>query len=155
MLNSEAPDFSLESTIGQPICKDDLKGAFVVLIFYPANDTPTCNKQLSDTDLELGSFMSVNARVFGINTAGIEKQKEYCVRRRISFPILSDPGGKVAKLYGAKLFGLPLIMRTVVVIDPNGIIVYHKRGNNPPPSAEILEAIQNSLGKLNPGNAQA
>jgi peroxiredoxin Q/BCP len=155
MLNSLAPDFSLESTIGQPISNADLKGAFAVLIFYPANDTPTCNKQLSDADLELSSFMSVNARVFGINTAGIEKQKEYCVRRRISFPILSDPGGKVAKLYGAKLFGLPLIIRTVVVIDPNGSNVYHKRGNNPPPPAEILEAIQDSLSKLSSGSTPA
>lgn len=92
--------------------------------------------------------MAVNARVFGVNTASVEKQKEYCLRRRLEFPILSDPGGKVARLYGATLFGLPLISRTVAVIDPTGIFIFHKRSNSPPPNSEMLEAIQNRMAEL-------
>lgn len=140
MLHKEAPHFSLESSIGQSISTNDLLGAFTVLIFYPANDSPTCNKQLSEVNLDLNSFLALNARVFGVNTADKEKQQQYCLRRRLEFPILSDPGGKVARRYGASFFGLPIIKRTVVIIDPSGWIMFYERGT--PAPAKLLESIQ-------------
>lgn len=141
MLGKQAPDFSLESTTGQPIRLADLLGSFVVLIFYPANDTPTCNRQLDDLNENWDDFLHLNTRVFGINTAKIEKQKEYCLRRRLQFPILSDPGGVVARKYKAFLPLLPFNRRTVVAICPRGSILFYERGMpNPEKILQIIKA---------------
>jgi peroxiredoxin Q/BCP len=139
MLNQKAPDFSLEASNGQQISLKDLSGTFVVLIFYPLTDSPTCNKQLADAELNLQQFLAANAAVFGINTAPVEKQRAYCTRKRLSFPILSDPGGKVAKLYKAHMLWMPFNLRTVVVVDPTGNICYWKRGF--PRADELIDAI--------------
>ena len=139
MLNTRAPEFSLESSTGQQVTLHDLLGSFVVLIFYPINDTPICNSQLKEASLNLQQFLEVNARVFGINTAAPAKQREYCMRKKLDFPILSDPGGKVAKKFKAHMVWLPFNLRTVVVVDPQGEVCYFKRGK--PSAHEILEAI--------------
>src|SRR5438094_692260 len=117
MLNTKAPDFSLEASTGQWVNLNELAGSFVVLIFYPLNDSPTCNRQLKDAELSLQDFLLVNARVFGVNTEPVEKQRAYCTRKRLQFPILSDPGGKLAKKYKAHMLWLPFNLRTVVVVD--------------------------------------
>ncbi|HEY9714985.1 MAG TPA: peroxiredoxin, partial [Chroococcales cyanobacterium] len=135
----EAPDFSLQASTGQSITLSSLKGSYVVLIFYPANDTPTCNSQLDDMSLNLNRFLEHNARVFGINTASAEKHREYCSRRRLEFPILSDPGGKTAKSYKSWWQWFACNQRTVVVIDPQGKICLFERGKPEPDS--ILQAI--------------
>ncbi|HEY9677392.1 MAG TPA: redoxin domain-containing protein [Drouetiella sp.] len=132
MLNEKAPEFSLESTTGQHITLESLAGSFVVLVFYPQNDSPTCNKQLSDFSLSSGSLLEDNALVFGVNTAPANKSRSYCTRQRLDFPILSDPDGVTAKKYKAFLGWLPFIKRTVVVIDPGGNICFYQRGTPAP-----------------------
>jgi thioredoxin-dependent peroxiredoxin len=140
MIGETAPDFSLESTTGQPIRLTDLLGSFVVLIFYPVTDSPTCNKQLDEVNENWDDFLQVNARVFGVNTAKIEKQKEYCLRRRLQFPILSDPGGVVAKKYKAFMPLIPWNKRTVVAICPRGTVLFYERGK--PEPSKVLQAIK-------------
>ncbi|MBS2000953.1 MAG: peroxiredoxin family protein [Candidatus Obscuribacterales bacterium] len=142
MLNEKAPDFSLESTTGQDITLSSLAGSYVVLVFYPANDSPTCNKQLSDFSINSTALMETDARVFGVNTAPANKSRSYCTRQRLEFPILSDPGGNTAKKYKAFLGWLPFIKRTVVVIDPAGNICFYERGTPAPES--VLECIKQS-----------
>jgi thioredoxin-dependent peroxiredoxin len=149
MLNSKAPDFLLESSTGQKVRLADFEGSFVVLVFYPANETPVCNRQLSEMNVNLDQFLTHNTRVFGVNTASAENHKGYCERRRLQFPILSDPGGKVAKQYGAQMKWMPMfIKRTVVAIAPNGDICFYKHGK--PDPQDVLEAIEKY--QANPSN---
>jgi peroxiredoxin len=140
MLNTQAPDFSLEASNGQWVNLQDLKGSFVVLIFYPLNDSPTCNRQLKDVELNIQEFLLANTRVFGVNTASVEKQRAYCTRKRLQFPILSDPGGKIAKKYKAHMLWMPFNLRTVVVIDPEGTICFYRRGV--PDMNDVIETIK-------------
>ena len=140
MLHTKAPDFVLESTTGQNVSLTQLVGSFVVLIFYPANDTPTCSKQLDDMNLNIPELLEKNTRVFGVNTAPPDKSKTFCIRRRLEFPIVSDPGGKVAKSYGASMGWLPWIKRTVVVISPDADIIFYEQGV--PAPERILETIR-------------
>lgn len=140
MLHKKAPDFSLESSTGQNVSLGQFRGSFVVLIFYPMNDTPVCNRQLEEANVNLQEFLEANARVFGVNTASKAKQREYCQRKKLEFPILSDPGGRVAKQFKAHRWWLPTNLRTVVVVDPEGEICYYKRGA--PGAQEILIAIK-------------
>lgn len=145
MLNSKAPDFVLESSTGQKIHLADFHGSFVVLVFYPANETPICNKQLSEMSVSLEEFLAQNARVFGVNTASAEKHKGYCERRRLQFPILSDPGCKVAREYGAQMKWLPMVIkRTVVAIDPQGQVCFYKHGK--PDPNDVLSVIKHHSG---------
>jgi thioredoxin-dependent peroxiredoxin len=140
MLNTKAPDFTLTASNGQEIDLTDLLSTFVVLIFYPMNDSPTCNRQLTEFSFSTKDFFDLNARIFGVNTATIEKQREYCTRKRLEFPILSDPGGRVAQKYKAHMRWLPFNRRTVVVIDPSGTVCYFKRGV--PSHQDIIQSIK-------------
>ena len=139
MLGQVAPDFSLLASNGNTIRLSSLRPNYVLLIFYPHNDSPTCNRQLDDVSLKGEEFFRRGVRVFGVNTAKVEKQQAYCERRELTFPILSDPGGEVARQYQAKWPCFPLIRRTVVLIGPDGTILFYWRGT---PSAEsILSSI--------------
>lgn len=147
MLNEKAPDFELTASTGQKVKLSDCAGSFVVLVFYPANETPVCNSQLSEINVNLDAFLQKNARIFGVNTASAEKHKAYCERRRLQFPILSDPGKKVAKLYGADAWWLPFMpRRTVVAIDPQGTIIFYENAKSDP--EKVLEAINQRAAQL-------
>ena len=141
MINLQAPAFELEASNGQKIRLDDMRGSYVVLIFYPMNDTPICNRQLDAMNVNLDAFINSNCRVFGVNTASKEKQRSYCERRRLQFPILSDAGAFVAKQYGTFNKYFPFAQkRTVVAIDPDGTICFYERGN--PEPDKVLDIIR-------------
>jgi len=150
MLNQPAPEFTLEATTGQNICLKDLHGAFVVLIFYPANDTPICNKQLDDISFTNKDFLALNARVFGVNTASANESRSFCTRRKLEFPILSDPDGVTAKSYKAYMKWFTRNKRVVVAIDPKGMICFYEKGK--PAPEKILEAIKEASAKLSPSS---
>lgn len=139
MLDQKAPEFSLEASTGHAITLQDLRGSFVVLIFYPANDTPTCNTQLDEMSINQQEFLDRNARVFGVNTANASKHAEYCTRKRLEFPILSDPKGETAKRYKAFWGWLNVNKRTVAVIDPEGVICFYERGK--PDPSKVVKSI--------------
>lgn len=143
MLNQPAPEFSLTASNGKQIHLRDLRRSFVLLVFYPLNDSPTCNCQLSQFSVNMPAFLEANTVVFGVNTAPVNRQREYCTRRQLEFPILSDPGGRVARTYRAQFRWLPFTRRTVVVVDPEGTICFYQRGT-PSPEA-ILDLIQSRI----------
>lgn len=141
MLNQKAPDFSLTASTGRLVSLRDFAGSYLVLVFYPANETPVCNAQLTDMNMNNEEFAKHNAKILGVNTASATKHKGYCERRNFTFPILSDPGCAVAKSYGASYRWLPMVInRTVVAIDPDGVICFYQHGK-PDPQA-VLQAIK-------------
>lgn len=133
MIGEAAPDFELTASNGNTIRLSSLRSSYVLLIFYPKNDSPTCNRQLDDMSISGEDFFRRGVRLFGVNTAKVEKQQAYCERRQLSFPILSDPGGVVARLYNCRSRLFPVNRRTVVLVDPQGKICFFERGA---PSAE-------------------
>jgi peroxiredoxin Q/BCP len=139
MLGTKAPDFNLSATTGHQVSLDDLRGSYIVLIFYPANDTPVCNLQLDQMSLRASQFLQHNARVFGVNTAKVDKSRDYCTRKRLEFPILSDSGGETAKKYKAFWGWLGMNRRTVVVINPLGTICFYAQGKPSPET--VIQAI--------------
>lgn len=132
---TEAPDFTLADQDGKSVTLSKLRGSNVVLVFYPADETPTCRKQLCEFRDRWQQVKAKNAKVFGVNPGTAESHAKFRGNRSFPFPLLVDPGQHVAKLYAAD--GL-MVRRTVYLIDPKGIIRYVQRGK--PEPEEVLKA---------------
>lgn len=137
-INTPAPDFTLYSTDRDSVSLSDFKGKhYVVLIFYPGDQTPGCTAQLCAIRDDYKEFETKNTRVFGVNPGDMKSHKKFIDKHRFQFLLLIDEDRAVAKRYGCD--GWPMIRRTVYVIDPEGTIIYAKRGK--PTTKELLEAI--------------
>jgi thioredoxin-dependent peroxiredoxin len=137
-IGTEAPQFELKAADGTVFkLSDYTKKKFVVLIFYPGDETPVCTQQLCEIRDDYSSFQKRNAVVFGINPGSDKSHTKFSEKHSFQFPLLIDEKKAVAKLYAAK--GAVMNKRTVYVVDKEGNILFAKRGK--PPVADILAAI--------------
>ena len=122
-VGSKAPDFILPSQSGEMVnLKDFLGKKPVVLFFYPKDDTPGCTKEACAFRDEYEAFGKLDAEVIGISSDSVESHKSFAERHSLLFPLLSDEGGKVRKLYGVPTtFGL-FPGRVTYVIDAEGVV---------------------------------
>ncbi len=134
-VGAPAPDFTLNDQDGKPVSLARLRGKNVILVFYPADETPTCRKQLCEFRDQWTDVKAKNAVVFGVNPASRESHADFRTRREFPFSLLVDEGKKVAKLYNADA---PIIKRTVYLIGPDGRIRFAQRGK--PLPEEVLAA---------------
>ncbi len=135
-VGTAAPDFSLLDQDGKPVVLSQLRGRNVVLVFYPADETPTCRQQLCEFRDQWADVKAANAVVFGMNPGNAGKHQDFKQRQQFPFPLLVDPGQKVARLYKAN--GI-IVKRTVYLIDKDGVIRFAQRGK-PAPDA-VLKAV--------------
>ena len=122
-IGTEAPDFVLDGTSPegrQAYVLSDLRGAPVVLAFYPGDETAVCTKQLCSYQDQLGRFDEFDALVLGISSQNLDSHERFAARRGLTFPLLADPDKTVIRLYGVDgVFGA---RRAVFVIDADGIV---------------------------------
>ena len=117
-----APDFSLKAQDGTGVSLSSLKGKPVVLFFYPKDHTPTCTKEACTFRDRHADFRTLGAEVLGISSDDEASHRRFSVDYKLTFPLLSDPGGTVRKRYGVpKVLGL-LPGRATFVIDREGIV---------------------------------
>ena len=135
-VGAPAPDFTVPYQDGTPVTLSRLRGKNVVLIFYPADETPTCRKQLCEFRDTASVWKGKNTVVFGVNPGGGRSHTGFRNKLGLGFPLLVDSGGKVADLYQCK--GFIMTTRTVYLIGPDGKIRYAKRGK--PDPSEVLAA---------------
>ncbi len=138
-----APDFALSGSNGKTVKLSDYRGKnHVVLIFYPADQTPGCTKQLCSARDDTKLYTDAGAVVFGVNPGSQESHERFIERHSLTTPLLVDSGMKVAQQYDATLgFGpLKIVNRTVVVIDPQGKIVFYQRGM--PNTSQIINSFK-------------
>jgi thioredoxin-dependent peroxiredoxin len=142
-----APDFSLSDQNGKIHTLKDYAGRWLVLYFYPKDETAGCTKEACnfrdqrDTILALG-----NTDVVGVSKDSVESHQKFAEHHNLNFTLLSDPDHKVIEAYGAwgGLFGTK---RHTVVINPKGEIVKEYRGVNPSTHAgEIIADLQTLQG---------
>ena len=136
---TQAPDFTLPASDGQPLTLSALRGRkHVVLIFYVGDNTPDCNRQLSSLRDDMPELEGLDIAVMGINPAGVEEHARYCTQLGLNFPLLHDAGGQVALQYGA--FNPDRsVQRSVYVVDKEGRIRFAARGMHWVP--EFYEAL--------------
>lgn len=131
-----APPFTCLDEEGNEFELARHRGSKIVLVFYPGDNTPICQRQMCDLRDNWNKLRSCGAIVFGINPAGQESHQSFRSNNQLPFPLLIDPYQRIAVRYNAN--GL-VVKRTVYVINEAGIIIYAKRGR--PPIAEIVAAM--------------
>jgi peroxiredoxin Q/BCP len=119
-VGEQAPDFELPGTDGS-FRLSEHSGERVVLLFYPGDNTMVCTKQFCSYRDQPAAFGALGATVVGISAQDVDSHKEFTAKHSLTVPLLADPGGEVAKQYGA--WGGPLgTKRAVIVIDEQGVV---------------------------------
>ena len=140
-LGSVAPNFSATASDGSHVSlRELLKIASVALYFYPGDDTPGCNRQLSAVRDDLATFRNAGIQPFGVNPAGIESHAKYAEKFEFNFPLLTDPDRTIAGAYGALKENGKSIQRSVIGIGRDGTIRFATRGA--PPPDEVIAALE-------------
>lgn len=117
-----APNFSLPSATGQTVTLKDFQGQkCVVLYFYPKDDTPGCTVEACAFRDSYQVFQEAGAEVIGISDDSPASHQKFASKHNLPFTLLSDQGGKVRELYGAKTLWI-LPGRITYVIDKQGIV---------------------------------
>jgi peroxiredoxin Q/BCP len=121
---SEAPAFALPDQNGKTRRVEDCSGKWLVLYFYPKNDTPGCTKEACHFRDDIFQFRDLGAEVIGVSIDSTESHKAFAEKYSLPFPLLADREGKVAKAYGSlwKLGPLRFAKRHSFIVTPDGKI---------------------------------
>lgn len=148
-VSQPAPDFTLPVTGGGEITLSALKGAPVVLFFYPRDDTPGCTKESIGFSEHLAAFKAAGAQVFGISRDTMAKHDKFAAKHDLTVPLLSDEAGSVTEAYGVwvekSMYGKTSmgIERATYLIAADGTIAQVWRKVKVPGHVEaVLEAVQ-------------
>jgi len=118
----QAPQFELSDQTVTVHKLNDYLGKWIVLYFYPKDDTPGCTKEACAFRDDISTLNSMGVHVFGVSVDTIESHAEFAKKYSLQFSLLADIGGKVANSYGSltKLGLLKLAKRHTFIIDPEG-----------------------------------
>ena len=153
-VNSKAPSFSLPSTSNNEYSLKDSLGKYIVLYFYPKDDTPGCTIETNDFNKLISKFKKLSCEIYGISKDSIKSHEKFREKYKIKFDLLSDEDIKVLKKYkvwgkkkfmGREFMG---IIRTTYLIDKKGKIL--KVWNNvkvKDHANEVLETLKGIIKK--------
>ena len=147
-----APDFTLPDQDGQPFTLSSLRGGYVVLYFYPKDNTSGCTKEACSLNGELDAFSGLGARVVGVSADGSESHQRFIARYSLGFTLLSDGDHEVMKAYGAygekTMYGRKTVgvIRSTFLIDPEGRIARIWRKVNTATHGQDVRAALEALG---------
>ncbi len=125
-VGSAAPNFSLPSQEDKLISLDQYKGKWVVLYFYPKDQTSGCTIEAHNFQRDLPKYDALNAVVLGVSLDTVESHKTWCTKDSLTFKLLADPDHKAIDAYGVPIHGMGPIHyaeRTTFLISPSGKIV--------------------------------
>jgi len=142
-VGKEAPNFTLPDENSQPVHLKDLRGSPVVLVFYVGDFSSVCTNEMCAYRDDYSHFQAKGARVFGISRDSIWAHKAFKESLGLTYGLLSDPKGEVARLYGTWNEDLALAERLTVVVDKDGVIRYLTRSEllKPRDHREALAAL--------------
>ncbi|MCB9820140.1 peroxiredoxin [Candidatus Nomurabacteria bacterium] len=121
----KAPDFSLIDETGKTRQLSDYRGSWLVLYFYPKDDTPGCTVEACSFRDMRNDIAELGANIVGISKDDQASHTKFKEKHSLNFTLLSDPEGRVIEAYGAwgsKMFGRLGVQRKTFLIDKNGTI---------------------------------
>ncbi len=129
----QAPSFNLFDQTETKHRLNDYLGKWVVLYFYPKDDTPGCTKEACAFRDDIAELQSLNVQVFGVSVDTTQSHAKFANKYSLQFPLLADIGGEVASSYGAltKIGPLKFAKRHTFIINPEGKLVKIYRSVKP------------------------
>lgn len=129
-----APDFTLKDQDGRERTLSEYKGEWVLVYFYPRDNTPGCTKEACTLRDEYEDFRRLTITIFGISGDSVESHAKFAKKHDLPFPLLADTEKEVMKAYGSfgkkKFMGREYegIFRNSYLIDPEGKLrkIYEK-----------------------------
>jgi len=126
----KAPDFCLPNQDMEEICLRDLRGSWVVLYFYPKDNTPGCTTEACDFTEALPDFTDLGATVLGVSPDSPKKHQNFIAKKELKITLLSNEDKEVLQAYGVwqlkKNYGREYmgVVRSTYLIDPDGTVAY-------------------------------
>jgi peroxiredoxin Q/BCP len=119
-----APDFVLPDQNGNQVSLSSLRGRWLVLYFYPKNDTPGCTEEACNFRDDMATLTSMGAQIVGVTVDDTDSNARFAKKYYLPFPLLADKDGAVAERYGALSDWLVarFARRYTFLIDPQGKI---------------------------------
>ncbi len=130
-VGNRAPEFTLKDSDQRDVSLTDMKGKWVVLYFYPKDNTPGCTTEATQFTSLIKDFRKMNAEVLGVSADTCESHERFMVKFDLGIRLLSDPEHKVLERYSAwgekKMYGKVFmgIERSTVLVDPQGTIAWY------------------------------
>lgn len=143
-----APGFTLPSQDGSKISLKDFRGKYVVLYFYPKDNTKGCTIEAHNFQRDLDKYQQLNAVIVGVSVDSTDSHKDFCAKQGLTFKLLSDSDKKVVAEYGSarEMMGATMAARNTFLIDPKGKIIKEWMAVDPNTHSEdVLAAL--SAGK--------
>lgn len=151
-IGKNAPKFTARNQDEVEISLRDLEGKWIVLYFYPKDNTPGCTTEACDFTQALPSFESLGAVVLGVSPDSPQKHRSFIEKQHLEITLLSDETTEVAQAYGVwqmkKNYGKEYmgIVRSTFLIDPDGKIAHIwknvKVAGHAKAVKEMLESLQ-------------
>lgn len=126
--NQKAPAFSLPDSEGNKKALKDYFGKWVVLYFYPRDNTPGCTTEAVDFTCSVDAFKKAGAEIIGISPDSEKSHQNFIIKHDLGITLLSDPDHKIIEKYGAwqlkKMYGKESfgVVRSTFLIGPDGKI---------------------------------
>jgi thioredoxin-dependent peroxiredoxin len=140
-----APEFTLPDQQGTPRRLSDYRGKWVVLYFYPKDETPGCTKEACAFRDDWQALTALNAQVIGVSLDDSQSHAQFASKHRLPFLLLADASGEVVERYGAmmNLVLMKLAKRHTFVIAPDGKVAQVYRHVDPGGhSREIIQFLK-------------
>lgn len=144
-----APVFTLQDDAGQSRSLGDYRGQWLVLYFYPKDDTPGCTKEACNFRDDYSAYQQAGVTILGVSPDTPESHAKFKAKFGLPFPLLADIDHKICELYGVwgrkKMIGREYdgVFRTTFIIDPQGNIARVFENVKPSEhSVEVLEALK-------------
>ncbi len=160
-IGDKAPAFTLPADGGETLSLADLRGKYVVLYFYPKDNTPGCTRQACDLRDSMDEIRHKNAVVVGISKDNVASHDKFKAGQGLNFTLASDADSDVCErygvwveknMYGRKYMG---IARTSFLIDPDGnIIAVWRKVKAANHRDDVLEALEKHSAAATPKAAE-
>lgn len=144
-IGAMAPEFRLQDQTGAWRSLADYRGKWVVLYFYPKDNTPGCTTQACEFRDEIFAFRRANAAILGVSVDKVDSKEAFAKEHSLPFPVLSDATTETTKAYGSltsypqfKLFNIS--RRDTFIIDPQGRIAKRFDNVNPAGHSQMVLA---------------
>tara|TARA_B100000315_G_C14582515_1_gene591257 strand:- start:1824 stop:2312 length:489 start_codon:yes stop_codon:yes gene_type:complete len=127
-INDKAPNFKLKNQNEKELSLKDYSGKWLVLYFYPKDNTPGCTTEACDFTASLAEYKKNGASIVGISPDSTASHKNFTLKYKLNIDLLSDPEKKTVKAYGAwgkkKNYGKEYegLIRSTFLINPKGKI---------------------------------